>query len=75
MTKRRILEYGGVAAGVVMIAIGLVSLVLAINGRSLRRSGSRFRSGGANGKRSVIIFLASSLWIPATSTVATWARE
>ena len=38
MTKRRILEYGGVAAGVVMIAIGVVSLVLAINGRSEVRS-------------------------------------
>ena len=38
MTKRRILEYGGVAAGVVMIAIGLVSLVLAINGRNEVRS-------------------------------------
>ena len=34
MTKRKILEYGGVAAGVVMIAIGIVSLVLAINGRN-----------------------------------------
>jgi hypothetical protein len=38
MTKRKILEYGGVAAGVVMIAIGVVSLVLAINGRSEVRS-------------------------------------
>src|SRR6188508_2062426 len=38
MTKRKILEYGGVAAGVVMIAIGLVSLILAINGRSEVRS-------------------------------------
>ena len=38
MTKRRILEYGGVAAGVVMIAIGIVSLVLAINGRNEVRS-------------------------------------
>ena len=38
MTKRKILEYGGVAAGVVMIAIGIVSLVLAINGRNEVRS-------------------------------------
>jgi hypothetical protein len=38
MTKRKVLEYGGVAAGVVMIAIGLVSLILAINGRSEVRS-------------------------------------
>jgi hypothetical protein len=38
MTKRKFLEYGGVAAGVVMIAIGLVSLILAINGRSEVRS-------------------------------------
>ena len=34
MTKRKLLEYGGVAAGVVMIAIGVVSLVLAIDGRN-----------------------------------------
>jgi hypothetical protein len=34
MTKRKLLEYGGVAAGVVMIAIGIVSLVLAIDGRN-----------------------------------------
>jgi len=38
MTKRKLLEYGGIAAGVVMIAIGLVSLVLAINGRNEVRS-------------------------------------
>ena len=38
MTKRKILEYGGVAAGVVMIAVGLVSLVLAVNGRNEVRS-------------------------------------
>jgi hypothetical protein len=38
MTKRKILEYGGVAAGVVMVTIGLVSLILAINGRSEVRS-------------------------------------
>jgi hypothetical protein len=38
MTKRKILEYGGVGAGVVMIAIGIVSLVLAINGRNEVRS-------------------------------------
>ena len=38
MTKRKLLEYGGVAAGVVMIAIGIASLVLAINGRSEVRS-------------------------------------
>jgi hypothetical protein len=38
MSKRKILEYGGVAAGVVMIAIGIVSLVLAINGRNEVRS-------------------------------------
>jgi hypothetical protein len=38
MTKRKLLEYGGVAAGVVMIAIGVVSLVLAIDGRNEVRS-------------------------------------
>jgi len=38
MTKRKFFEYGGVAAGVVMIAIGLASLVLAINGRNEVRS-------------------------------------
>src|SRR5512132_2047157 len=38
MTKRKLLEYGGVAAGVVMIAIGIVSLVLAIDGRNQVRS-------------------------------------
>jgi hypothetical protein len=38
MSKRKLLEYGGVAAGVVMIAIGIVSLVLAINGRNEVRS-------------------------------------
>jgi len=38
MTRRKILEYGGVAAGVVMIAIGVVSLVLAIDGRNEVRS-------------------------------------
>jgi hypothetical protein len=38
MTKRKILEYGGVAAGIVMIAIGIVSLVLAIDGRNQVRS-------------------------------------
>ena len=38
MTSRKILEYGGIAAGVVMIAIGIVSLVLAINGRNEVRS-------------------------------------
>ena len=34
MTKRKILEYGGIAAGVILIAFGIASLVLAINGRS-----------------------------------------
>jgi hypothetical protein len=34
MTKRRFFEFGGVAAGVILIAIGIASLVLAINGRS-----------------------------------------
>jgi hypothetical protein len=38
MSKRKLLEYGGVAAGVLMIAIGIVSLVLAINGRNEVRS-------------------------------------
>ena len=38
MSKRKLLEYGGVAAGVVMIAIGVVSLVLAIDGRNEVRS-------------------------------------
>jgi uncharacterized membrane protein YidH (DUF202 family) len=38
MTKRKLLEYGGVAAGVVMIVIGIVALVLAINGRNEVRS-------------------------------------
>jgi hypothetical protein len=38
MNRRKILEYGGVAAGVVMIAIGIASLVLAINGRNEVRS-------------------------------------
>jgi hypothetical protein len=38
MNKRKLLEYGGVAAGVVMIAIGVVSLVLAIDGRNEVRS-------------------------------------
>ncbi len=34
MTKRKIFEYGGIAAGVILIAFGVASLVLAINGRS-----------------------------------------
>jgi hypothetical protein len=34
MNSRRILEYGGVAAGVLMIAFGIGSLVLGINARS-----------------------------------------
>jgi hypothetical protein len=38
MTRRKILEYGGVAAGVVMIAVGLASLILAVNGRNEVRS-------------------------------------
>jgi hypothetical protein len=38
MTKRKLLEYGGVAAGVVMITIGIVALVLAIDGRNEVRS-------------------------------------
>lgn len=38
MTKRKFFEYGGVAAGVVMIAVGIASLVLALNGRSEVRS-------------------------------------
>jgi hypothetical protein len=38
MTKRKFFEYGGIAAGVVMIAIGIASLVLAVNGRSEVRS-------------------------------------
>jgi hypothetical protein len=34
MTKRKIFEYGGIAAGVILIAFGVASLVLSINGRS-----------------------------------------
>jgi hypothetical protein len=34
MTRRRIFEWGGVAAGVVLIAFGIGSLVLSMNGRS-----------------------------------------
>ncbi len=34
MNGRRILEFGGIAAGVVMIAFGIASLVLGINARS-----------------------------------------
>ena len=38
MTNRQILEYGGIAAGVILIALGIASLVLAINGRSTVQS-------------------------------------
>ena len=38
MTKRRILEWGGVAAGVILIAFGIGSLVLSIAGHNEVRS-------------------------------------
>ena len=34
MTKRKIFEYGGIAAGVILIAFGVASLVMSVNGRS-----------------------------------------
>jgi hypothetical protein len=34
MTKRKIFEYGGIAAGVILIAFGAASLVMSINGRN-----------------------------------------
>jgi hypothetical protein len=38
MTKRKVLEWGGIAAGVVMIAFGIASLVLSINGHNTVQS-------------------------------------
>ena len=38
MNGRRILEFGGIAAGVVMVAFGIGSLVLGINARSTVRT-------------------------------------
>ena len=34
MTKRKLFEYGGIAAGVILIAFGAASLVMSINGRN-----------------------------------------
>jgi hypothetical protein len=34
MTRRKVFEYGGIAAGVILIAFGIASLVMSINGRS-----------------------------------------
>jgi hypothetical protein len=38
MTKRKVLEWGGMAAGVVLIAFGIASLVMSINGRNTVQS-------------------------------------
>ncbi|HET6656743.1 MAG TPA: hypothetical protein VFG61_02485 [Gaiellaceae bacterium] len=75
MTKRKILEYGGVAAGVVMIAIGLVSLVLAIDGRNEVRSslkqeaivGSPDMTPDAIAKEAKEAGLPASIKLPTTS--------
>ena len=34
MTKRKMFEYGGIAAGVILIAFGAASLVMSVNGRN-----------------------------------------
>jgi hypothetical protein len=34
MTKRRVFEWGGVAAGVVLVAFGILALVMSVNARS-----------------------------------------
>jgi len=38
MTTRKLLEWGGIAAGVILIAFGIASLALSLNGRSDVRS-------------------------------------
>ncbi len=38
MTRRKIFEWGGIAAGIVLIAFGIASIALSVNGRSEVRS-------------------------------------
>ena len=73
MTKRKILEYGGVAAGVVMIAIGIVSLVLAINGRNEVRSSLKQEAivGSPDMTPDAIAAEAKEAGLPASITLPT----
>jgi hypothetical protein len=38
MSRRKIFEYGGIAAGVILIAFGLASLIMSVNGRNTVQS-------------------------------------
>jgi hypothetical protein len=73
MTKRKLLEYGGVAAGVVMIAIGVVSLVLAIDGRNEVRSSLKQEAivGSPDMTPAAIATEAKEAGLPASITLPT----
>ena len=48
MTKRKVLEYGGMLAGVVLIAFGIGALYLSLDARSHRQAmNSRARTSSA----------------------------
>jgi hypothetical protein len=73
MTKRKLLEYGGVAAGVVMIVIGIVALVLAINGRNEVRSSLKQEAivGSPDMTRDAIAAEAKEAGLPASIKLPT----
>ena len=75
MTKRKLFEYGGIAAGVILIAFGAASLVMSINGRntvqdSLKQEaivGSPDMTPDAIAKEAKDAGLPASIKLPTTS--------
>ena len=75
LTKRRIFEYGGIAASIILVAFGIAAIVLGVNGRSTVQSNLKQEAivGSADMTPSAIKAEAKQAGLPASIKLPTVA--